>query len=270
MNTPATMGAVKETRRRPRLRLTLFMCALAVLGISTAMTQHLAASFSYHESLSGHLGEGWYWPWSWAVWVSTWGVSGSASIRQTIMLGGSGGLAVFGAIFLVLSLTRRRGNAVSGLHGTAHWATRGEVEGSGLLADAANREGVYVGAWQDGKGGPLHYLRHSGPEHVLTFAPTRSGKGVGLVLPTLLSWPGSVICYDIKGENWALTSGWRKHHGGNVVIIFEPTAADGSSAAFNPLEEIRLGTKAEVADAQNIATILVDPDGNPILIDQHR
>lgn len=261
MNAPATMGAVRGTRRRPRLRLTLFMCALAVLGISAAMTQHLAAAFSYHESLPGHVGEGWYWPWSWAVWVSMWGVSGSSSIRQTVMLGGSGGLAVFGAIFLALSLTRRRGNAVSGLHGTAHWATRGEVEASGLLADAANREGVYVGAWQDGKGGPLHYLRHSGPEHVLTFAPTRSGKGVGLVLPTLLSWPGSVICYDIKGENWALTSGWRKHHAGNVVIKFEPTAADGSSAAFNPLEEIRLETKAEVADAQNIATILVDPDG---------
>ena len=255
------MGTVQGTRRRPRIRLTLVLCALALLGISAAMTQYLASAFDYHESLPGHVGNQWYWPWSWAVWVSMWGVSGSSSIRQAVMLGSSGGLAVFGAIFLALSLTRRRGNAVSGLHGTAHWATRDEVEASGLLASASNREGVYVGAWQDSKGGPLNYLRHSGPEHVLSFAPTRSGKGVGLVLPTLLSWPGSVVCYDIKGENWALTSGWRKHHAGNTVIKFEPTAADGSSAAFNPLEEIRLGEKEEVADAQNIATILVDPDG---------
>jgi len=53
------------------------------------------------------------------------------------------------------------------------------------------------------------YLRHAGPEHVLLVAPTRSGKGVGLVLPTLLSWTQSAIIHDIKGENWALTAGWR-------------------------------------------------------------
>lgn len=261
MNTPATMGTVKGTKRRPHLQLTLVICVLAALGISTAMTQYLASAFNYHESLPGHLANQWYWPWSWAIWVSMWGVNSSASIRQAIMLGSSGGLVVFGAIFLGLSLIRRRGNAVSGLHGTAHWATKDEVEASGLLAGPSNREGVYVGAWQKDKASPLNYLRHSGPEHVLTFAPTRSGKGVGLVLPTLLSWPGSVICYDIKGENWAFTSGWRKQHAGNTVIKFEPTATDNSSAAFNPLEEIRLGEKAEVADAQNIATILVDPDG---------
>src|SRR3546814_7042086 len=52
------------------------------------------------------------------------------------------------------------------------------------------------------------YLRHDGPEHVLCFAPTRSGKGVGLVVPTLLTWPGSAIVHDIKGENWQLTAGF--------------------------------------------------------------
>ena len=261
MSTPATMGTVKGLRGRRHTKLTLALCSLALLGISTAMTQYLAAAFNYHDSLPGHIGSQWYWPWSWAVWVWKWGASGSESIRQTIMFGSSGSLAIFGAIFLAMSLRRRRGSAVSGLHGTAHWATREEVEASGLLASPSNLEGVYVGGWQDAGGGPLNYLRHSGPEHVLSFAPTRSGKGVGLVLPTLLSWPGSVVCYDIKGENWAHTSGWRKQHGGNVVIKFEPTASDGSSASFNPLEEIRLGEDEEVADAQNIATILVDPDG---------
>jgi type IV secretion system protein VirD4 len=55
------------------------------------------------------------------------------------------------------------------------------------------------GAWNDGK--RIQYLRHKGPEHMLVFAPTRSGKGVGIVIPTLLCWDQSVLVNDIKGEN---------------------------------------------------------------------
>jgi type IV secretion system protein VirD4 len=73
-----------------------------------------------------------------------------------------------------------------------------------------------------------HYLRHDGPEHVLCFAPTRSGKGIGLVVPTLLTWPESAIVHDIKGENWKLTSGFRSHHG--RVLLFDPTNSE--SAAY--------------------------------------
>jgi len=61
-----------------------------------------------------------------------------------------------------------------------------------MLAGLFNNDGVYVGAWRD-KGGKIHYLRHAGPEHVLCYAPTRSGKGVGLIVPTLLSWKQSVF-----------------------------------------------------------------------------
>ncbi len=101
------------------------------------------------------------------------------------------------------------------------------------------------------------YLRHDGPEHVLCFAPTRSGKGVGLVVPTLLTWPGSAIVHDIKGENWELTAGFRAGHG--RVLLFDPT--DAKSAAYNPLLEVRRGDW-EVRDVQNIADILVDPEGS--------
>ncbi len=66
-----------------------------------------------------------------------------------------------------------------------------------------NPQGVYVGGWYDDAVRRLHYLRHDGPEHVLAFAPTRSGKGVGLVIPTLMAWSESCVVYDIKGENWA-------------------------------------------------------------------
>jgi type IV secretion system protein VirD4 len=142
------------------------------------------------------------------------------------------------------------------LHGSAHWATPDEVKKTGLLAG----KGVYVGAWIDAMG-KTRYLRHDGPEHVLAFAPTRSGKGVGLVLPTLLSWPESVVVHDIKGENYALTAGWRGTELGNRVLKFDPANNDGSSCRFNPLDNIRLRTEYEVKDTQNIVQILTDPEG---------
>jgi type IV secretion system protein VirD4 len=90
----------------------------------------------------------------------------------------------------------------------------------------------------------------------MAFAPTRSGKGVGLVVPTLLSWTGSAIIHDIKGENWQLTAGWRATF--SHCLLFNPT--DPNSARYNPLLEVRRGEN-EVRDVQNIADILVDPEG---------
>ena len=131
-------------------------------------------------------------------------------------------------------------------YGSARWADAAEI----CKAGRTQPSGVFLG---------LHgrqYLRHEGPEHVLTFAPTRSGKGVGLVVPTLLSWPASAVIHDIKGENWAITAGWRSRF--SHCLLFNPT--DAKSAAYNPLLEVRRGAH-EVRDVQNIADILVDPEG---------
>src|SRR3546814_916691 len=121
-----------------------------------------------------------------------------------------------------------------------------EIDRAGLPGDT----GVFLGR-QRGR-----YLRHDGPEHVMAFAPTRSGKGVGLVIPTLLSWTGSAVIHDIKGENWQLTAGWRSRF--SHALLFNPT--DIRSARYNPLLEVRRGAH-EVRDVQNIADILVDPEG---------
>ncbi|MCS6730588.1 type IV secretory system conjugative DNA transfer family protein, partial [Proteus mirabilis] len=157
------------------------------------------------------------------------------------------------------------------LHGSARWANENDIKAAGLLPrdrsflevvtgkDAPTSTGVYVGGWVDDKG-DFFYLRHNGPEHVLTFAPTRSGKGVGLVIPTLVSWPQSCVISDLKGELWALTAGWRKKHANNKVLRFEPAANNGG-VCWNPLDEIRIGTENEVGDVQNLATLIVDPDG---------
>ena len=132
-------------------------------------------------------------------------------------------------------------------YGSARWAEKKEVEAAGLLRS----DGVVLGRYD------RDYLRHDGPEHVLCFAPTRSGKGVGLVVPSLLTWPGSAIVHDIKGENWQITAGFRARYG--RVLLFDPT--NTQSAAYNPLLEVRRG-EWEVRDVQNIADILVDPEGS--------
>lgn len=150
------------------------------------------------------------------------------------------------AVAIGLSLVRARQAKNVATYGSARWAEPEEIRAAGLLGP----DGVVLGRLD------RDYLRHDGPEHVLCFAPTRSGKGVGLVVPTLLTWPGSTIIHDIKGENWGLTAGFRSHHG--RTMLFDPT--NPASSAYNPLLEVRRGDK-EVRDVQNIADILVDPEG---------
>jgi type IV secretion system protein VirD4 len=157
----------------------------------------------------------------------------------------SGGIAAV-IVAIAMSVWRAREAKRVTTYGSARWAQTAEVREAGLLA----HDGAVLGRWQD------RYLRHDGPEHVLCFAPTRSGKGVGLVVPTLLTWSGSAIVHDIKGENWSLTAGWRQRFG--RVLLFDPTNA--ASAAYNPLLEVRRG-EWEVRDVQNIADVLVDPEG---------
>ncbi len=164
--------------------------------------------------------------------------------RAGLLAGASGFLACAAAI--AGSLWRARQNRKVTTYGSSRWATHSEIARAGLMQPS----GVFLGV-KDGD-----YLRHDGPEHVMAFAPTRSGKGVGLVVPTLLSWTGSAVIHDIKGENWTLTAGWRARF--SHCLMFNPT--DPRSARYNPLLEVRKGPD-EVRDVQNIADILVDPEG---------
>jgi type IV secretion system protein VirD4 len=164
--------------------------------------------------------------------------------RGAFMAAGGALIAVFVAIGM--SIWRAREAKKVTTFGSARWATAGEARAAGLLGE----DGVILGRLDQ------RYLRHDGPEHVLCFAPTRSGKGVGLVVPTLLTWPGSAVVHDIKGENWQLTAACRTRIG--PVLLFDPT--NPNSSAYNPLLEVRRGP-TEVRDVQNIADILVDPDG---------
>jgi len=150
------------------------------------------------------------------------------------------GAAIFGSVW------RARQSSNVTTYGSARWATHRDIVAAKMLGE----RGVAMGRIGS------RYLRHDGPEHVMAFAPTRSGKGVGLVVPTLLSWTGSTVVHDIKGENWQLTAGWRQRF--SHCLLFNPT--DARSARYNPLLEVRRGVD-EVRDVQNIADILVDPEG---------
>ncbi|WP_316215121.1 conjugal transfer protein TraG [Bradyrhizobium sp. SZCCHNR2035] len=191
---------------------------------------------------------GWpvYWPPAFFWWWFVYDAYAPAEFTEGAAIAALGSLVAVAAA-IGLSLWRAREARIVATYGSARWAELAEVEKAGLLGG----DGVVLGRL-----GP-RYLRHDGPEHVLCFAPTRSGKGVGLVVPSLLTWSGSAIVHDIKGENWHLTAGFRAQHG--RVLLFDPT--NPKASAYNPLLEVRRGA-FEVRDVQNVADVLVDPEGS--------
>jgi type IV secretion system protein VirD4 len=228
----------------------LLFVSVVVLGFLWAATEWTAWRLAYQPQLGpawfmiGH----WrvYQPLAFFIWWFKFDSYAPLIFIEGACIAASGGIAAI-VIAIVLSVWRAKEAQHVTTYGSARWADAREVRRAGLLGPD---DGVVLGRF-DGR-----YLRHNGPEHVLCFAPTRSGKGVGLVIPTLLTWPSSTIVHDIKGENFQLTSGFRARFG--TVLLFDPTNPE--SAAYNPLLEIRKGD-FEVRDAQNIADILVDPEG---------
>ena len=215
----------KSPQRTPLRWLYLPFMLLLGLGSMVLATQRLAAFFDYQIPLGQPWGMAfgipWYAPWSAFVWQERFAASDTYGFidqaithSQVLFL-----LPQFILIGFWLCFQKKlRSNA--NLHGSARWAEEKEIRMMGYFEG----KGVYVGGWLKkyagaalllqklkSKPGEIQlYLRHNGPEHIMVFAPTRSGKGVGLILPTLLAWEGSSIVLDIKGENWALTAGWRK------------------------------------------------------------
>lgn len=248
-------SAVEEERKKHARWLRLSVAGAALILGAFAATQYFAHVFGYDPVLGWNYDKV-YFPGMIFWWAAQW----RHIYPKEFTACASIGILVSGGIMLAyLVLARIASQSAYGnkyLHGSAHWASLKEIKKSGVLR---KKKGVYVGAWQD-KNGVTHYLRDSGPSHVLCFAPTRSGKGVGLVLPTLLSWEESAIVADLKGELWDLTAGWRQKYAKNKAIRFEPGQPDGS-ARWNPFDEIRVGTAFEAADISALAMIIVDPEG---------
>lgn len=228
----------------------IIIVSLIVLTTTWTATQWTALRLGFQPQLGTPWFElfGWpiYHPPAFFWWWYAYDAYAPPIFIEGALIAASGGFMAVG-VAIFMSVLRAREASEVDTYGSARWADQKDVKNAGVF----DPSGVVLGKLDQ------HYLRHDGPEHVLCFAPTRSGKGVGLVIPSLLTWPGSAIVHDIKGENWQLTAGFRARHG--RVLLFDPT--DTKSDAYNPLLEVRRG-EWEVRDVQNIADILVDPEGS--------
>ncbi|MBX3484454.1 MULTISPECIES: type IV secretory system conjugative DNA transfer family protein [Caulobacteraceae] len=162
-------------------------------------------------------------------------------VRRWLTVGVSVSALLGGVLVAAILLSRRRP-----LHGAARWASGSEQRRAGLRAD----RGVLLGRADGG------FLIADGPEHVMLYAPTRTGKGVGVVIPNLLAWPDSVVVLDIKRENFLATAGYRAE-AGQIVHLFDPLARDGRTARFNPLGHVdRADPIAVLDELQRMAVML--------------
>ena len=150
------------------------------------------------------------------------------------------GFAIIGIFALVVFIPRSRA-----LHGEAKFASRLEIKHRGLFAG----DGILLG--QLGS----TYITLPGQQGAILSAPPRSGKGVGVVVPNLLNFPGSVIVVDIKRENWEITAGFRHKHG-QQVYLFDPLSETGETARWNPLFYVSNDPNNRINDIQRIAEML--------------
>jgi type IV secretion system protein VirD4 len=246
--------------------------AFAPIALGVA-TQYVASKLGYQAELGAPLFTigvlKVYAPWSYLSWAyNYWGYAAAIFETGERLFYAAAAVAELAAIGVAIWRTRRAGTA-STAHGSARWAPEEDLKGAGLLsqngvvlcqtADAEikaekvkNKDALALQMKTPGK-----LVRHEEDGHIFVFAPTGTGKGVGIVIPTLLAWRHSVIVYDIKKELWQATAGWRRQF--TRCWRFEPSAED--SLRFNPLFEIRRGPLA-VKDAQNVADMLVDPNGS--------
>jgi type IV secretion system protein VirD4 len=141
------------------------------------------------------------------------------------------------------------------LHGAARFATAGEIARAGLLRRAATRPSILVGRHRG------RFLSLPGQLSVMLSAPTRSGKGVGVVIPNLLNWPDSVVVLDVKGENWAITAGYRAEHG-QAVYAFSPFDEEARSHRWNPLSAVRPSPLHRIGDLLTIGQVFFPADGS--------
>lgn len=206
---------------------------LAALGLSFAVA--LAGLHRLDAHLDPARVAGWFWR-----------HRADAQVERWLKIGALASGTAMAALGFGLASSRRRP-----LHGAARFAREDEIRREKLRSPV----GILLGA----KAGRL--LVFSGAEHVLLYAPTRSGKGVGVVIPNLLTWPGSAVVLDIKRENYDITAGFRAAHG-QAVHLFDPLASDGRTARYNPLGHIDRHKPDEVLDElQKIAAMLFPREG---------
>nr|UZH43829.1 type IV secretion system protein VirD4 [Lysobacter antibioticus] len=159
------------------------------------------------------------------------------------------GLPMVGYLILTVLMLKPKKKS---MHGDARFARSGDLSAKGMFKSTPTS--IVVGKFN----GQLVQL--SGQQFVILAAPTRSGKGVGIVIPNLLNYQGSMVVLDIKQENFDLTSGWRAEQG-QEIFLFNPFAEDRRTHRWNPLTYVSSDPAFRVSDLMSIAAMLY-PDGS--------
>ena len=239
--------------KKKRIAIILGSVALAVAALLIAAYLAGIVYFLLNKQSPQDIGIGTWW----LYWQT---YSDLSPQRKYLQL--SAGLAGFVIFVLPLLIWSSIVGKSRSLHGDARFATTTEVRRAGLFTD----KGIIVGKL----GG--RFLMYEGQQFVLLAAPTRSGKGVGVVIPNLLNHAGSIVVLDVKMENFKLTSGYRAKHG-QKVFLFSPFAKDHKTHRWNVLDGVNRHRNARVGDIQAIAQVLYpgDPTGkDPFWADQAR
>ncbi len=222
----------------------------AVTLFSWAGTYLVAYSFAFSKYLplgTEVVGIPLYAPWAFISWQFRFFELDPAAFQSAATLVTLGAV---GALFLARGVSEQVQKKGADTFGSARFATEKELEKAGFFAD----NGVHLGKSASGK-----VIRYDGPGHVSVIGPTRAGKGVNTVIPTALTYKGSLIVTDIKSEVWNLTAHARKEW--SDVLYFNPL--DLHSCHYNPMLAVRRGFNPEggrfnpVADAQLIATTIM-------------
>lgn len=262
----ATESPSAPSKRGALVVRALLIFALLLVLVSWAATQILAKRFGYAPELGEALAHSkrfaLYAPHQWFGWWKAWGDQSPELFAGPLKVVKWG--AAIAALVALFSLAQNTPKA-TGAFGTARWSRRRELKRAGLFAES----GIVLGqldsaefkqvprersdfGWVQKRRGQL--LRHSGNEHIAVVAPTGGGKDMSIVNPTLLSdTSGSVFVYDLKGDSWTATAGFRKLF--SHVLRLDPTSK--KSVRFNPMLEI--DPTQPVPGAQNLAEILVNP-----------
>ena len=163
-----------------------------------------------------------------------------ADLRLRLAVSSAAALVLVSAVALLALLPKARS-----LHGSARFATRREIARAGLFA----RQGIFLGRFG------RRYLILGGQQGAIVSAPPRADKGTAIVVPNALLWEGSLICQDVKLENWHLTAGWRVQLG-QACHLFNPLDPAGNTACSNPLSYVSADPNLRIADVQRIGAIL--------------
>ena len=217
-----------------------YLGSLGLLGLAALVAIALVVALAGLHRLSVHIRADAVLPWFWYF-------RRDPEVLRWLKVGALVTLVGGGMTALGVSRSLR-----PSLYGDARWAGAADIARAGLRA----KRGILLGR---ALGQPLVF---GGSEHVLLYAPTRSGEGVGVVIPNLLTWPDSTVVLDVKRENWEATAGFRAAHG-QRVLLFDPLDPEGRTARFNPLGHIDRTDPAAVLDElQKLAVMLFPAPDN--------